>query len=186
MVLELGCASGAPIADTIIEANIPYQGVDLTESQIELALKRHAGKSSARFVCAEMLRFIKNQQNKTYGGIISFLSIYHLPRIYHVELFTHIHRVLKEGGYLLFSTPNEAKEKEQESWIKETFFKMSWSNFNPEWYELTLKELGFLLVMKFIDTTEFFGEEEVTVYYLYQKPIHIEPLVVFSGGYSDV
>ncbi len=39
-------------------------------------------------------------------------------------------------------------------------------NFSVEWYEITLKELGFELVLKYKDVSEFLGQKEVMWYLL--------------------
>jgi hypothetical protein len=41
-------------------------------------------------------------------------------------------------------------------------------HFSVEWYELTLKQLGFELIIKYKDVREFLGEEEVMYYLLFK------------------
>lgn len=44
-------------------------------------------------------------------------------------------------------------------------------HFSVEWYELTLKQLGFELIIKYKDVREFLGEEEVMYYLLFKVSI---------------
>jgi hypothetical protein len=85
-----------------------------------------------------------------------------------VELFTQIKRVLEPGAPVLFTVsagpPGEGVE---EDWLGA---KMYWSSFSPEWYEVTLRDLGFEQSMKFKVESEFLGEVESTWFMLYQIP----------------
>jgi len=177
-VLELGCGNGDPGQE--ITQRLPllsYVGVDLTQCMIETAKERYRDNPKCTFVCDEMLNYILHQEKNSFVGILSLFSIYHVPRTFHVELFTEIFRILKPNGYLLFSTPKTARERAQDNWLGVWMY---WSNFSHEWYEITLKEIGFSLYMKCVDSSEVFGETQNTVYYIYQKP-DIQDMTILSG-----
>ena len=94
-------------------------------------------------------------------------SIRHLPRIHHVELFNEIHRILHPKGLLLVDFPRYTDDGKG-TWFGD--LPMYWSSFSEEWSRLTLKELGFELLETFEDVKIFNGEEEKTLFLLYQKP----------------
>ncbi|MHA2365636.1 MAG: methyltransferase domain-containing protein [Candidatus Hodarchaeales archaeon] len=164
-ILELGCGAGFPVAKAILEADKDYYGIDLAESQIKLAKKEFSSNKDS-FHVAEMLSFCKQAKSSLYGGIISLFSIRHLPRIYHVELFTLIRRILMEDAPILLSAPISSGEGTANDWFNS---KMYWSHFSYKWYHQTLSELGFKLIMKFREEKIFLGENEVTWYLLFKK-----------------
>ena len=164
-ILELGCGSGFPIAKAILEAQRKYTGIDLSLDQITLAQKEFP-IWKAQFHQAEMLEFCRNSPPSLYSGIVSMFTIRHLPRIYHVELFTQIHRILTEDGLLLVDFPHYSDEG-QDTWFGE--LPMYWSSFSQEWMRLTLQELRFTLIKEFEDVKMFNDKEERTLYLLYQK-----------------
>ncbi|MHA1520761.1 MAG: class I SAM-dependent methyltransferase [Promethearchaeota archaeon] len=164
-ILELGCASGFPIAKNILEKQRNYTGIDLSLDQINLA-HREFPDWRANFHKAEMLEFCRNSPPNMYSGIISMFTIRHLPRIYHVELFTQIYRLLTEDGLLLLDFPLYSDEG-RDTWFDDS--PMYWSSFSQEWMRLTFKELGFTLMKEFEDIKMFNDKEERTLFLLYQK-----------------
>jgi SAM-dependent methyltransferase len=164
-ILELGCASGFPIGKAILESGKSYLGIDLSLDQINLARKEFP-KWKKYFVSAEMLSFCKTQPSHNYSGIISMFSIRHLPRIYHVELFTNIYRILTDNGVLLVDFPIYSDEG-RDTWFED--MPMYWSSFSKDWMYLTLKELGFTHIAEYEDINMFNGKEEKTLFLLYQK-----------------
>jgi len=131
-----------------------------------------------------MLEFCKAQQDDSFCGAIALYSIYHLPRVHHLELLVQLKRILLEGSPCLFNVPEHAGEYLQENWLGSE--KMYWSksslslsfilltcvtgHFSVEWYELTLKQLGFELLCKYKEIKEFLGEREVMWYLLFKVP----------------
>jgi cyclopropane fatty-acyl-phospholipid synthase-like methyltransferase len=165
-ILELGCASGYPIGKAILEQKHDYLGIDLSEEQIYLA-KTEFPQWSNCFQLEEMLSFCKSEPSEHYSGIISFFTIRHLPRIYHVELFTNVFRLLKSAGLFLLDFSLYSDEG-RDTWFDDS--PMYWSSFSQEWMFLTLKEIGFKLLDKYEETKIFNGQEERTLFLLYQKP----------------
>ncbi|WP_457918537.1 class I SAM-dependent DNA methyltransferase [Candidatus Lokiarchaeum ossiferum] len=164
-ILELGCASGYPIAKVILESQREYFGIDLSPEQISLAHHEFPQWKSF-FQVAEMVDFCRKSTSNSYSGIISMFSIRHLPRIYHVELFTHIYRILTNDGVLLLDFPLYSDEG-RDTWFEDS--PMYWSSFSQEWMRLTLKELGFTFLKSYVDEKMFNGKKEKTTFLLYQK-----------------
>ena len=166
-ILELGCGGGFPVAKKILEAKKQYLGVDLSEEMIEIA-KQELSQWSNNFKVGEMLEFCKNSDDNLFSGITTLLSIRHLPRINHVELFYNIYRILIPGGLYLL-TVGEDTTDEIGSWYDGNA--MYWSGFSAEWTTLTLKELGFITIDQYGDYYDFDGKPYKTTYLLLQKPI---------------
>lgn len=164
-ILELGCASGYPIAKTILEKQRNYLGIDLSAEQIALAQKEFP-QWKDKFQVGEMLEFCRNSPANTYSGIISLFSIRHVPRIYHVELFTQMYRLINQEGLILLDFPLYCDEG-RDTWFEG--LPMYWSSFSQEWMLLTFKELGFTLIKSFEDVKIFNGKEERTLFLIYQK-----------------
>lgn len=77
----------------------------------------------------EMLDFCKAQEDDSFCGSIALYSLYHLPRVQHLELFVQLKRVLVEGSPCLFNVPEHAGEYLQENWLGSE--KMYWSMHSP-------------------------------------------------------
>ena len=162
---EFGCASGFPIEKAILKSEKSYLGIDLSLDQINLARKEFP-QWKEYFLCTEMLSFCKKEPSNNYSGIISMFLIRHLPRIYHVELFTNIYRILTDLGVLLIDfSPNS--DEGRDTWFKD--LPMYWSSFSKDWMYLSLKELGFTLIDEYEDIKMFNKKEEKTLFLLYRK-----------------
>ncbi|MHA2246072.1 MAG: class I SAM-dependent methyltransferase [Candidatus Hodarchaeales archaeon] len=165
-ILELGCATGYPIAEKILSIGREYMGIDLSPEHIQMAIEAYPSWKN-NFKEAEMLEFCRKADSDSLTGIVSMFSIRHLPRIHHVELFNEILRILKSRGLLLVDFPRYQYDG-RDTWFDN--LPMYWSSFSEEWSRITLKELGFELLDTFEDTKIFNGEEEKTLFLLYQKP----------------
>ena len=164
-ILELGCASGFPIGKAILESGKNYTGIDLSPDQIKLA-QTEFPQWADHFIVSEMLEYVKSCHDTTFDGIVRMFSIRHLPRIYHVELYSNIYRVLSDGGLFLVDHPKYSDEG-RDTWFNDK--PMYWSGFSDTWQKLTLMELGFTLLDEFEDVKIFNDEEERTLFALYRK-----------------
>ncbi|MHA2249624.1 MAG: class I SAM-dependent methyltransferase [Candidatus Kariarchaeaceae archaeon] len=165
-ILELGCASGFPIGKAIIESGKDYIGIDLSETQIQLA-RSEFPKWKEHFQVAEMLDFCQNAPSSTYTGIVSMFSIRHLPRIHHAELFTELYRILQPKGLLLIDCTRNIDRGSTEEWLGGS--QMYWSGFSKDWTMMTLAEIGLKFVNSYEDKKMFHGELETTLFLLYKK-----------------
>lgn len=164
-ILELGCGGGYPIGEAILSQHRLYTGIDVSQHQIDMA-KQEFQQWPLAFHKAEMLEFCRNAPAQKYGGILSFFSIRHLPRKYHVELFMHLYRILTPAGILLIDSPTLGNEG-RGTWFDG--LPMYWSSFSPEWVILTLTEIGFSLIRAEKDVQIFNAQPEETRYFLFAK-----------------
>jgi len=173
VVAELGCGSGYPVAHNLAHvwrtSGHRYIGVDLSEEQIDMAKHSLKDAENVSFTVREMTDWCRKQRDNSISGIIALFSVFHLPRSQHVELLSHIARILIEGAPFLFTTPSNASEGLQERWLGNS--EMYWSSFSVNWYEVTCADLGLDFVAKSKEVKEFDREKETTYYLLYKKPV---------------
>ena len=137
-VLDAGCGAGVPITQ-ILSERFDVIGVDLSETQIELAKKN---VPEAAFLCKDMTQL--DFPDNTFDGICSYYAIIHIPRGEHHSLFENFYRMLKPKGYALLCLGAENLMDD----IEEDFFgaRMYWSHFDAESYSKMLKETGFSII----------------------------------------
>jgi SAM-dependent methyltransferase len=137
-VLDAGCGAGVPITQ-ILSERFDVIGVDLSETQIELAKKN---VPEAAFLCKDMTQL--DFPDNTFDGICSYYAIIHIPRGEHHSLFENFYRMLKPNGYALLCLGAENLIDD----IEEDFFgaRMYWSHFDAESYSKMLKETGFSII----------------------------------------
>ncbi|MHA2224044.1 MAG: class I SAM-dependent methyltransferase [Candidatus Hodarchaeales archaeon] len=162
-IVDLGCGSGFPIAQEFFKNEIPYLGIDFSESQIKLAKKQYPLHKES-FLEAEMFEWCRRRNKNTVGGVLALFSIFHLPRKYHIELFIEIKRILEPKAPFLLSVPEKSSEGSERNWLGVEMF---WSSFSHHWYKLTLSELNFFPVSYYRDEKDFLDKKEVTWYLLH-------------------
>lgn len=166
-VLELGCGNGIPIGKALLEAGITYRGIDISETQIKIA-KESLPEFENAFEVAEMIEYLKRQDDNSLIGVVSQFAMFHLPRILHTYLFELIKQKLTSGGYVFFTCAEGNWEGYENNWLKAP--KMYWSNFSNEWYSVTLRELGYAFVNSFRHEAMFDDQPEIHYYMLFKKP----------------
>lgn len=166
-VIELGCGDGLPIGRDLLESNLEYTGIDLSDAQITLARINNPDHQSA-FKVGEMLSEIKNHQENSIAGVCAFFSIFHIPRTHHVSLLSAIYDSIKPNGVFLMTCHPSKWEDINNNWLVEDN-QMFWSQFSNEWYELTLQEIGFTLVSMYRTLTKFNNRDEIQYFYLFKK-----------------
>jgi SAM-dependent methyltransferase len=111
-VLELGCGAGLPTTKALTEHAAHVTAIDISPRQIALA--RH-NAPSATYFCADMMSL--EFPDASFDAACAFYAITHLPREEHGEMFTHIARWLKPGGFLLASLGAAAADGEVNDWL---------------------------------------------------------------------
>ena len=103
-VLDLGCGRGAPILDTAVKTGCSVVGLDLSEEQIKLCLKRYedykANKMSsinAAFYCGSFYDFPEEIRKQQFTHVLMQTSLFYgHHRI--DEILSQVSAVLKHGG----------------------------------------------------------------------------------------
>jgi len=168
-VIELGCATGHPVGAYLSHIpDIAYKGFDVSPSQIKVAKKEFSNVGDCFFV-GELLDTLKTTESESVDGILMLYTLFHLPRTLHAQVLSEAHRVLCPGGQLLFTIGSDNGEGVNCDWMGT---KMYWSQFSPAWYELTVADLLFDVLLKSLQREEFLGETEETFWMLLEKDPH--------------
>ncbi len=131
-------------------------GVDLSGRQIELARRFVPG---ATFVKSDMTEL--SLAPETFGAVVAFHSIIHVPRADHPALLADIYHWLEPGGYFLATltvTDFEGEESDWEGWGAA----MRWSHYDERTNVEMLRRSGFEIVYAEPRTGKGTGDAEET------------------------
>lgn len=134
-VLEVGCGAGHPVG-TALAQRAAYTGVDISPVQLDLARK---AQPEANLILGDIgsMRF----DAASFDAIVSFYTLFHVPRDEHEGLLQRFYDWLRPGGHLLISVARTSHE----GYTEADFFgaAMFWSHFEAEWYVHALERTGF-------------------------------------------
>ena len=99
LILDAGCGIGLPSSKYLSNEGHKIIGIDISRNMIKLA-RKNVPKA---FFKEESLYNLKIE-NEKFDAIISFFVILHLKKTKVLELFNKFNKILKDKGYLLFST----------------------------------------------------------------------------------
>ena len=148
-ILDVGCGSGIPIDKYLFEKGHQIIGIDLSEEQIKLAQKN---LPKAEFVVMDMENITFKPDS--FDAIVSFYSIYHLPKFLHFDLLKKYFQILKNGGYLMITMGSYDWEDTLEEYED---IKLFWSHWGRKKNLEILWESGFTLLY---EEKHFSGGEE--------------------------
>ena len=80
--MDVGCGSGIPIDEFLLDRGFSVTGMDISEEQINLA-KKNLPKGKFSVVEMSDISFPES----SLDSIISFYAIFHIPREEHFSLF---------------------------------------------------------------------------------------------------
>ncbi len=102
-VLDLGCSGGWMIEEALSQKAKSYTGIDVNKKSITAAKKKYS-KGIYKVGSAVDIPF----KNNSFGVIMAFDVLEHIPIDTEGVMFSEIFRVLKPKGYLLLSTPQRS------------------------------------------------------------------------------
>ena len=134
-VLDVGCGAGIPIAFTLSQ-QFEVIGVDISKEMIRLAKKN---VPNATFIHADVMSV--DLPIAHFDAVVTFYTVFYLPREQYKELFSRIHRWLRPADYLLATLT----EENEEPYLEEDYFGISmyWSNYSLLEYEEMFTQIGF-------------------------------------------
>ncbi len=136
-VLDLGCGVGVPIARALSET-FSVTGVDFSKEMINLS---RVNAPKATFIHADIMEV--DLPASAFDAVVSFYTVFHIPKEHHKALFQRIHHWLKVGGYLLVTVSEENQEPYTEEFHGVTMY---WSNYGLHEYLRMLAEVGFDII----------------------------------------
>lgn len=139
-VLDFGCGSGVPVSKELAE-KYNVVGIDISERQIELAKTNVSG---AEFINADILDV--HFESDTFSAIVSFYTLFHLPKEEHDSVLRKFYEWLKPSGILLV-TVGKGDEPPQ---LNHDFFgvTMFWCSYCRSDYLRMIEQIGFRIIHK--------------------------------------
>ena len=134
-VLDIGCGAGIPVTSALAQV---YKVVGVDSSAAQIAQAR-LNVPRAEFMLGDIMT--ADFSPRTFDAVVSFYTLFHLPREEHRPLLERIALWLRPGGHLLITVANSDKA----GYTEPDFFgvTMYWSHFERSWYSSVLRELGF-------------------------------------------
>lgn len=142
-VLDIGCGPGIPVDKYLIDNGYKVIGLDISESQIELA-KKHVPE--ATYEVKDITTLTMGEY--TVDAVVSFYAIFHIPRETHQQLFEKMHSYLKVGGPILVTMATTDWEGVEEDFYGEQMYE---SHYAPEKNTQIVKAAGFEILLDEID-----------------------------------
>ena len=152
-VLDLGCGSGAPISEVLVEAGLSVFGVDASPSMIRAFQKRFPNAETECAAVEDATLF-----NRTFDAAIAWGLIFLLPEDTQHTLIAKVASVLKPGGRFLLTSPQGAQRWKDSMTGEESV------SLGAEAYEKLLAAEGIAVVGNAIDDGE-------NYYYFCAKPL---------------
>lgn len=137
-ILELGCGPGVPILKLLLDQGARVVANDISAKQIEMAKSRFP---AAELRAGDMTALTFDPES--FHGVISFYTLFHLPRSKLKDMLIKIHGWLKPGGVFVF---NLATIDEEEIHGEMLGYGMFWSSYDVEGNRTLLSDIGFDLL----------------------------------------
>jgi len=137
-ILELGCGPGIPVLDMLLEYRARVTANDISAKQIEMAKARFP---RVKFIAGNMTTL--TFEAESFHGVLSFYTLFHLPRSQLKDMLVKIYSWLKPGG--LFAL-NLAGVDEDEIYGEMMGYGMFWSSYGMHENRKTLEQVGFELL----------------------------------------
>ena len=133
-VLELGCGTGVPTAQTLAQ-HFRVIGVDISSVSIDLARKN---VPAASFRVSDMTAL--DFPSATFDAIVAFYAIIHVPRDEQAELLCRITAWLKPGGTFIATMGSTSNEAQIEAdWLGTPMY---WSHFDADKNQNLIRAAG--------------------------------------------
>ncbi len=144
-VLDVGCGTGRPIAEYLVERGHQVVGVDQSQAMLDIARKT---VPTIELIHADMVTLTLD---RTFSAIVAWDSVFHVPRQQHQHLFQKFNRWLVDAGWLLLSAGGSDAAGFAAPMHGQTFF---YSGFDPETTVSMVEEAGFdIKLWEFDDLT---------------------------------
>ncbi len=144
LILDLGCGSGKPVGLFLINKGHRVTGIDISEKQIELAMKN---VPQAEYKVKDISKLKEREYD--VDAIVSLYTIIHIPRETHTELFQKINSFLPKGGLILVTMGSSEWEGTDDFYGVNMYF----SHYGHETNSNIIENAGFEIILDEIDDT---------------------------------
>lgn len=146
-ILDLGCGSGKPIADYLIQHNHKITGVDSSDVMIEMAQQNFPEQ---HWLQADM-RTVELDQK--FNAILAWDSFFHLTPDDQRQMFSQFARFAQQGTVLMFSSGPSHGEAIGDMFGDALYH----ASLAPEEYRALLKQHGFEVMKMLAEDVECTG-----------------------------
>ena len=137
-ILELGCGPGIPVTRMLLEQGARVTANDISTKQLDLAESRCP---QATLLPGDMTTLCF--EPASFDGVVSFFTMFHLPRAEQKGILSSIYVWLKPGGLFVF---NLATVDAEEIYGELMGHGMFWSSFSVEESKAMVTEVGLEVV----------------------------------------
>jgi len=102
-ILDIGCGSGVPVSQVLIEEGFDVSGLDSSRTMID-AFRERFPNSLAKCEAVEDSDFF----NRTFEGVVCVGLMFLLPAEAQRVLIAKVSHALRNGGQFLFTSPKQA------------------------------------------------------------------------------
>ena len=146
-ILDLGCGSGKPIADYLIQHDHKITGVDSSNVMIEMAQQNFPEQY---WLQADM-RTVELDQK--FNAILAWDSFFHLTPDDQRQMFTQFSKFAESGSVLMFSSGPSHGEAVGDLFGDALYH----ASLAPEEYQALLKQSGFKVIKMVAEDVECTG-----------------------------
>lgn len=137
-VLELGCGPGVPITRMLLDRGAQVVANDISTKQLSMAKVRCP---QATLISGDMAAL--SFEPASFDGVISFFTIFHLPRAEQKGMLSNIHSWLKPGGMFVFNLATVDEEEIHGEFLGHGMF---WSSYGVEDSKAMVRDVGLEVV----------------------------------------
>lgn len=166
-VVDVGCGTGRPMAQFVIEAGHRITGIDQSSSLLELARARFPRH---RWIRAHIQAYAFDEQ---YDAAICWDTLFHIERAHHHPILTRLHGCLRRGGRLMLTAGGSDNPAFTDSMFGQEFF---YDSLPPEQLSSLLVAIGFDLRLNEYMDLPTSGRNKGRVAIVARKAdVHLEP-----------
>lgn len=141
-ILDLGCGTGRPMAEYLLERGHRITGVDQSEALLAIARSRFP---EGEWIHSRIEDFpVDGDRSGGYHGAIAWDSLFHIERERHASILENVHRALISGGWLMLTAGGSAHPAFTDTMFDHEFF---YDSHPPERLVILLRKLGFEIVL---------------------------------------
>ncbi|MBF2097913.1 MAG: class I SAM-dependent methyltransferase [Gloeomargaritaceae cyanobacterium C42_A2020_066] len=136
-ILDLGCGTGKPIAEHLVNRAFRITGVDQSAQMLAIAQRLLPEQV---WVLASLETFVPTHQ---YSAVIAWDSLFHIPRGTHPSIFQRVRQCLPVGGKFALTVGGSARPAFTDRMFDQTFF---YDSHSPEVALTLLQRVQFEII----------------------------------------
>ena len=133
-VLDLGCGTGRPMAEYVLNAGHIIYGVDQSHALLELARSRFP---RGEWIESTLEDFVPPA---TFAAAIAWDSLFHIPRAHHAAIFERVCNALPSGARFMLTVGGSAHPAFTDEMFGHTF---AYDSHTPREVMKLLTDVGF-------------------------------------------